>query len=279
MNGDNNTLLKLKDGKFIEIFKIENLDDSIFRNYQRYDFHQVLWFTKVQGKGKYFIDFRDFSFSENEIIVVFPGQIDKLDLVGKEGYLIAIDNETFFSINQFLNSDYLNGYHSNIFIRLNESVSTILNSLMHLIMTEYTSANRMVLMESYMSSFLYHVVATFERMVISKEMTDSTVYQQIAELMRLIDIHFIEEREIAFYAEKLGLTHKRISEISIKGTGHTVKYLINERLLLEMKKEIKLGKKSFKEIAFELGFSEPAYFSRFFKQYTSQTPKEFRNNS
>lgn len=277
MRGRDNKMHQLRKGRFIEIFKIEEIDDSIFRDYQRYDFHQILWFTEVEKEGKYFIDFKDFTFSDNEIIVVFPGQIDKLDTEGKKGFVFAVDNETFFRINQAIDSDYLSGYYSNVFVQVDEPTNHTLESLIRLIMLEYNGENRIALMESYLNSFLFHVVALFERSSVYQENNDNTVSQQVSELMKLIDIHFVNERDISFYARKLGLSHKRLYEISLKGTGHTVKYHINERLLLEMKKEIKLGQMSLKEIAFSLGFNEPAYFSRFFKHHTSMTPKEYRD--
>ncbi len=48
------------------------------------------------------------------------------------------------------------------------------------------------------------------------------------------------------------------------------------RLILEAKREIAYGKKSLKQISFELGFSDQAYFSRFFKVQTGIMPLEFR---
>ncbi|MDL2256864.1 helix-turn-helix transcriptional regulator, partial [Bacteroidales bacterium OttesenSCG-928-I14] len=67
-----------------------------------------------------------------------------------------------------------------------------------------------------------------------------------------------------------------LNKLSISGTGKTVKQHLQDRLLLEAKKEIRLNNKSLKEIAFDLGFNEAAYFSRFFKKQTSLSPLQFR---
>jgi methylphosphotriester-DNA--protein-cysteine methyltransferase len=100
----------------------------------------------------------------------------------------------------------------------------------------------------------------------------------VAELMKLIDKNFINEKETDFYANLLGVTNRKINELCKKGTGKTVKQHLQEKLILEIKKEIRLRRKSLKEIAFDLGFNEPAYFTRFFKQHTNLTPTEFRDN-
>ena len=269
------SLNRLEGEQFIEIFKLEGADDGIFSNYQRYDFHQLIWFTKVEGNPSYFLDFNEYKIATDQVVIIFPGQIDMLDTQGKEGYLFAIHNDTFFHINQYMQSDYLNGYSSNVFLSLDEETKAILNSLLDLILKEYHTHNRLALMESYVTSFLFHIASLYDSNDTDKNKSDKVV----AELMRLIDKHFIGERETDFYADALGISHKKVNEVSIKGTGKTIKQHLQERLILEIKKEIKLGLKSLKEIAFGLKFSEPAYFTRFFKQQTGITPSEFKEKN
>ncbi|GAE86416.1 helix-turn-helix domain-containing protein [Bacteroides reticulotermitis] len=273
---NHNLLNQLKEGRFIEIFRLQDIDDSFFNDYQRYDFFQLLWFTQVEGERKYFIDFTDYTFAANEVVLVYPGQIDRIDLNQIEGYLFAIDNDTFFHINQHLNSDYLNGYFSNVFVSLNEDIQQILEQILKLMLTEYEGKKRIMLLESYMDGFLQHITEAFEKTNTYKNILQNKSYTTIAALMKLIDRHFMQERNTDFYAQQLGLTPKKLNEVSLKGTGKTVKQHLQQVLLLEIKKEIRLNQKSIKEIAFDLGFSEPAYLTRFFKQQTAQTPTEFR---
>ena len=143
---------------------------------------------------------------------------------------------------------------------------------MVLITKESNTKNRVKLMKSYMEVFLFHLSSLFDNDELSENISDRT----IVELLRLADSHFITERDTDFYATRLGLSNKRVNEIFVKGTGKTIKQYLHERLVLEMKKEIRLGTRSLKEIAFDLGFSEPAYFTRFFKLQTGMTPSEFK---
>jgi AraC-like DNA-binding protein len=150
----------------------------------------------------------------------------------------------------------------------------MLRRLNELILQEYDGDNRLVLMESYMEAFLFHISALFENTDAVGNKSDSLV----AELMKQIDRNFITERETDFYAHHFGMTNRTINEACKRGTGKTVKQHIQEKLILEIKKEIRLRRKSLKEIAFDLGFNEPAYFTRFFKLHTGLTPTEFRDN-
>ncbi len=266
--------IQMLDGdQFVEVFELKDADDGIFGNYQRYGFHQVIWFTKVGENNHYFLDFNEYTIHDNQVIIVFPGQIDMLDIRGKEGYVFAIHNNNFFHINQRLNSDLLNGYFSNIFIPIPSDTQNILHQIVNLMQEESQGNNRIVLMESYMQVFLYHVNSHFEGLSTEKKNYDVI----IGKLMRLINANFIQQHETSFYANQMGFSLKRINELSMARTGKTVKQHLQERLVLEIKKEIRLGGKSLKEIAFDLGFSEPAYFTRFFKQQTSLTPTEFRD--
>ncbi len=60
--------------------------------------------------------------------------------------------------------------------------------------------------------------------------------------------------------------------------GITINSLIQRKKLIESKKDIVFTDRSIKEIAFEQGFKDPAYFNRVFKNNIGQTPNEFRTN-
>lgn len=256
----------------IEIFRLEELTNTLFSNYQRYDFHQIIWFVKTKGDNLYSIDFNKYTISDNQIVIIYPRQIERVDLKGKEGFLFAINNDVFFEINQKINSDYLNGYFSNFFISLDKKRTLTLNHIQNLIIEEYNDQNRSVLMESYLQSFLFHIASFNENKILSNNRN----VVLFVEFVKLTDNNFIRNRDVVFYAKELNISEKKLNEVCKALSGKTTKQFIQERLILEIKKEIKLGTKNLKEIAFELGFNESAYLTRFFKQQTSISPSEFK---
>lgn len=266
----------LKDGNFIEIYQLETMDDSIFKIYQRYDFYQILWFTQVEGNNTYFIDFIDYTYQANQAVVIYPGQIDRIHIEQKKGFLFAVDKETFLNINQRINSKYLSGYFSNVFVSQNKKTSKTINQLIRLMLLEYEDENRLFLMEAYMSAFLFQIANSFEKSIDSSQLM---VNNTAAELRELIGNHYITQQNTSFYSKKLGVTNKKLNEIALQSFGFTVKQLLQDILLLAIKREIKLGEKNIKEIAFDLGFEDPAYFTRFFKKHTGLTPMQFRKDS
>lgn len=175
-------------------------------------------------------------------------------------------------INQKINSDYLNGYFSNIFISLDKKRTLTLNHIQNLIIEEYNDQNRSILMESYLQSFLFHIASFNENKILSNNRN----VVLFIEFVKLTDNNFIRNRDVVFYAKELNISEKKLNEVCKALSGKTTKQFIQERLILEIKKEIKLGTKNLKEIAFELGFNESAYLTRFFKQQTSISPSEFK---
>ena len=102
--------------------------------------------------------------------------------------------------------------------------------------------------------------------------------RKAADLLDLIEMNYIEHRDVCFYSEKMSMSDKVVNDISKKVLGKTVKDIIQDCLVLEIKREIASGIKTFKELAFHLGFNEPSYFTRFFKQKTGLTPEKYREN-
>jgi AraC family transcriptional activator of pobA len=99
----------------------------------------------------------------------------------------------------------------------------------------------------------------------------------VAKLRALVDEFFRNERQLGFYAEKLGMTIDRLNDHIKRATGVTAGHLIRQRLLIEAKRQLVFTTKPIQNIAEELAFSDPSHFARFFRKHTGTTPHEFRD--
>jgi AraC-like DNA-binding protein len=91
-----------------------------------------------------------------------------------------------------------------------------------------------------------------------------------------IEESYIEQHEVAAYADMLNVSAGHLSEVIKQQSGKSAIAHIHERLILEAKRLIFHTEQSIKEIAFELGFEDASYFNRFFKRITGQTPADYR---
>ena len=88
----------------------------------------------------------------------------------------------------------------------------------------------------------------------------------------LIEAHYLEHWPLARYAESIGVTQARLNEVCRRIADLPSKRLILERLMQEAKRLLLFTGSSANEICYQLGFKDPAYFSRFFLRYAQMTP-------
>jgi AraC family transcriptional regulator, transcriptional activator of pobA len=91
-----------------------------------------------------------------------------------------------------------------------------------------------------------------------------------------VDVYYRQQRDLNFYADHLGITPTQLNRVCRQVMGKSALGVINSRLLVEAKRDLAYSSLSVKEIALTLGFSESAYFSRFFTKHTGVSPMAFR---
>jgi AraC-like DNA-binding protein len=94
--------------------------------------------------------------------------------------------------------------------------------------------------------------------------------------LKLVSEHFLTCRTVGEYAEKLAVTANHLNRVVKDVTGSTASDAIADMLLQEAKAVLRYTDASVAEIAYQLNFSDPAAFSRFFKKKAGITPHGFR---
>jgi AraC family transcriptional regulator, transcriptional activator of pobA len=96
------------------------------------------------------------------------------------------------------------------------------------------------------------------------------------QLKVLVDETFRKPLKVADYALSLNSTYHLVDKASRQVFGFPVKQLVLERRMLEAKRLLKFTIRSAEDIAFELGFEDPAYFNRAFKKHVGLAPVTWR---
>ena len=92
----------------------------------------------------------------------------------------------------------------------------------------------------------------------------------------LVDEHFRDKVQVSEYAEMLHVTPGHLNDTVKSTIGRSAKQVIDAKRIMEAKRLLFWQKHSVKQIAGELNFDDDAYFSRFFKKHTGQTPALFQ---
>lgn len=98
-----------------------------------------------------------------------------------------------------------------------------------------------------------------------------------ARFTRMIEEHFRSHWSVDEYARRLDISTVHLNTICRRLHGKTALGVLHERLLLEANRNLVYTTLTVNQIADLLGFSEPAYFTRFFKRLAGATPREFRS--
>jgi len=94
----------------------------------------------------------------------------------------------------------------------------------------------------------------------------------------LIEQNFTRLHQVSDYAREMKITAGHLNDIVKEQSGRSAIEHIHQRLIVEAKHFLLHTELSSKEIAYELGFEDSAYFGRFFKRLTDTTPVLFRKH-
>lgn len=94
----------------------------------------------------------------------------------------------------------------------------------------------------------------------------------------LVEMNYKIEHRVKFYADQLNRSPKTLANLFALYNNKSPLAIIQDRVVLEAKRLLLYTDKSSKEIAYELGFTDAAHFSAFFKKMTSFAPSDFRNS-
>lgn len=233
------------------------------------------------GSGKLIIDFAEYTFCGQTIVFTSPYQnikiesnetfnISRLDFHG-DFYCIEYHKKEIACNGLLFNNIYL---HPNI--PLSDEIYTEIEHIFRKIkQTQPNNSFSDAVLKSYLQLIL--AICSQEKMkILQDENIPSDEFQHFKTFQELVEQHFIKERSVAFYAEKLNISANALSKKIKAEFGKTPIQLIQERVILEAKKQIHLTKKSIKEIATDLNFEDEYYFSKYFKKNVGISPTGFR---
>lgn len=220
--------------------------------------HSVL--ILKSGQGLFQVDFRNYQFSSGKAIFLAPGQYFQL-LAGQ--YEIRMFEFPGGKISQTLNARFLFKHLVSLgHIDLSQPKQFHLNPLQFLDVSGTSP------------EILHHAI---------KEWINQNPFRAsqqevnlLFDLKDIVDEKFREPISIPSIAKALQEKPYHIKRVAKEKLNSTVNKLAQKQLLLEARRKVIFTDWTTKEIAYELGYTDPSYFNRFFKQHTHKTPYEFR---
>lgn len=240
--------------------------------------YSIYWIQ--EGKGTYNIDFEKYKFQDNVLFFLSPGQVFTVDSEQiKTAYKLTFARD-FYCIQTHdkevaCNGVLFNNIYQTPFVKPckkdTAKLSFILDSLIEEFQQNETAQYDML--QSYLKQFIICAVRVKQENHVLKEDVETRLFKDFS---LLVEQNFREMHTVTAYANRLGLSPKSISKHFQKLGAKTPLDFIKNRILLEAKRLLIYTDKTVKEIAFELGFNDPAYFTRFFTKAISKSPLQFK---
>ena len=124
--------------------------------------------------------------------------------------------------------------------------------------------------------FLFDLWEIYKNAMENIQQTDDGSALLFTRFMNLLPEFSKTEREVTFYAYKLCVSAKYLSEVVKKSSGHPASYWINGYAMQEILALLKRPDLTFAEISNQMNFYNPAHFTRFVKKQTSDSPSELK---
>lgn len=124
--------------------------------------------------------------------------------------------------------------------------------------------------------FLLDLWEIYKNAMENIQQTDNSSALLFTRFMNLLPEYSKTEREVAFYADKLCVSAKYLSEVVKKSSGHPASYWINGYAMQEILAYLKRSDLTLAEISNKMNFYNPAHFTRFVKKQTGDSPSELK---
>ena len=266
-------------------FKLSSFDhNQQFKEIQRLNYFSLLWIKNGNGIVK--VDFSEYDFFENQLLAFAPYQPFMLTSNEKiEGIVLHFHPE-FFCIHKHqaeiaCNGILFNNIYKPPYVSIDEPSKNILDMVIEQMKSEMQNPElaQYELLVSYLKIFLITATRLKNQQQPEEEQIDTTNTAPfiLQNLKNYIETHFKTKHSASDYAELLNITPKALAKITKNHFNKTLTNLIAERIIIEAKRELYLTNKPVKEIAYELGYDDEHYFSRFFKTNAEISPQVYRD--
>lgn len=226
-----------------------------------------------KGLSTHKVDLHDQTISDGQLLFVLPNQIHTPPKLkdGLEYYKLSFDEiclsllpQKFSFLINPLNTQIIsfdNGSKQRV-----KSLFEILNQLLH---SENDQKNATIIL-AHLNSLMTEFNFSYYKSV-AKGKALSNKIQKYIEFKVAVETHLTEQHSVNTIADNLSVTTNNLYNIVKEFSGVSPKEFITNRLMLEAQRKLYYTNISIKELAYELGFNDPDYFSRLFKKSTGKS--------
>ena len=267
---------------------------------------QVLTYGAIlicrKGKAMLNVNYKDWELCEGAVITLFPNDVVELKVDGdckspetengdcKSPQTANSFQAEILKYNPSLLREASLQLEQTVYSSLREDrcrqdtpvVTNIINGMFGLLkvyfdQSECTCISQLVLCQLKAFFIGFHEYLQRNPQYRPDEVKSYRVRELFNRFMMLLEKDCKISRDVNYYAEKLNISSKYLTNIVNQVTGHTPKTIIDQYVILQLKLHLKRSTQSIKEMAWEFHFADVSFFCRYFKKHTGLTPQQIRS--
>lgn len=267
---------------------------------------QVLTYGAIlicrKGKARLNVNYKDWELYEGAVITLFPNDVVELKVDGdckspetENGDCKSPQTANSFQVeilkyNPSLLREASLQLEQTVYSSLREDrcrqdtpvVTNIINGMFGLLkvyfdQSECTCISQLVLCQLKAFFIGFHEYLQRNPQYRPDEVKSYRVRELFNRFMMLLEKDYKISRDVNYYAEKMNISSKYLTNIVNQVTGHTPKTIIDQYVILQLKLHLKRSTQSIKVMAWEFHFADVSFFCRYFKKHTGLTPQQIRS--
>ena len=266
------------------VFDLFKFEENYFAGQvQRNNFFSIIWVK--DGRGKVKTGFFEFDFQDNSLFTFAPSQPYLFSTENPiKGIVIYFHAEFIFADQAKKEKAFRTVLYNNVmqppFVQINSSSVTAFDMLCDKIAEGIHDT--LMAQHDLLAAYLRILLINTLRLKLEQQQVETANATAVKEpyilqkLINAIEENFKAKHSPGEYAAMLYVTAKTLGKVSKAYYNKSISSIINERIITEAKRELYLTNKAIKEIAYELGYEDEYYFSRFFKVNTQMSPQKYR---
>ncbi|WP_183576453.1 AraC family transcriptional regulator [Mucilaginibacter sp. X5P1] len=268
---------KTRVGLQIKAFRASDNQQNETKSAAAHRDDHYIFFLLTNGSGTLKVDLQDVVLTAGQLYYILPSQVHyRIKTDRAEGWFLAVDTSL---IPPDFRDIFEHRLNSQLPCRLTDYELKQYSNLLILLHNEFVERQGdkyyLPIIHTLVQSFLSMAVSTFS----SAETTENK-HTRSAELTRqfksLLTTYSHTIKSPSAYASKLNVSPGYLNEAIKKITGSTVSYWIQQEIFSEAKRLLYHSDVDVKQIAHELGYTDYAYFIRFFRKVSGMSPLKFR---
>ena len=235
-----------------------------------------------QGSADLKINMRDYHIEAPAVLLVLNDQIYQSAGHSEDLRSKVILMSRSFSDSLFANSGEILPLKSSIMknpVMKIENEENVFGQFFQLLQNIAASPRQEFKIESarHLTLSMFYGYSHMKHEVNEVKSTNSRQEEIFTKFTELLERHHKKEREIAFYADKMCMTSKHLSQVIKDYTGKTALGIIEEYVISEAKSMLLSTTMSIQQISDELKFPSQSVFGKYFKRVAGISPSEYRN--